>query len=817
MIESVSGRAADGVRARQGAGTPSPFREPAELQALGPLQFVEALAVVADWARGPLGKERVLARRPLTDAEAIRHELAPVGQLLALVGRGESVDVAPVPPLDSILGRLRVEGSVLSGAELVAVRQTLLAGRIVAGELKRLVPEAPAIEPLLRTPLDRTIEQRLQLALDDDGELLDTASPRLAHARRAIHEARDRLLKKLDTVLRGLDAHTVPAGAQVTVRGDRYVIPVRRDSRKRPDGIIHDESGSQGTLFVEPLAALESGNALRSAVADAEREALKVLRDLTELLRPAAVQIAELHEMAVVADDLVARVRYAHAVGGAVPVVGGDRLTLLGARHPLLLARGLTVVPFDLRFLPEERTLLISGPNAGGKTVLLKTVGLAILLTQAGVVPPLGAGSAFPVVTNAFADIGDHQSIAADLSTFSAHLVLLREVLAAAGGTTLVLIDEIGSGTDPAEGGALAGAALRHLTDRGALAVATTHIGVLKTLASEVPGVVNGSLEFDAERLQPTFRFRQGVPGRSYGLAIARRLGVDSTVVRQAEGAVPDRERALDELLAHVEERSRAVEAEAIALGTRAADLENREARASVTEESQHARHQELTRRERELERAGRKEARRYLLDARERVEAVLSRAKDVADHAAAREVRRELEEAAQAESAALERLETGERVAGGGGGALDPGQRVRLSTGGVGTVHEIRSDGRLVVALGAVKLVVESSAVVPVAGPAPKPKAPVAVDIGDRSAPTEIDLRGMRADEAAQVTLAALDAAILAEHPWIRLIHGMGTGAVRESVRSVLKRDRRVAKFDFAPRNQGGTGVTVVEFEDAS
>ena len=801
--------------AQSDAGTPFPFSA-GLTAALGPLQFLEVLDVVGGFARGPLGAERVRSRRPSLDPAAAAGDLVPVAELLNVWGT-DSIDVPPVPELEPVLVRLRVAGSVLNGVELVAIRQTVVAARIALGELRRVAEKAPSVGSLMVPLPDKSLDQRLTNALDDDGELLDTASPRLQAARQAIHGARDRLVKKLEAVLRGADTQAVPTGAQVTIRGDRYVIPVRRDSRSRPEGIVHDESASQGTLFVEPTAAIEFGNALRGAIVEAEREALRVLRELTELARPAVDLLAAAHEMCVAGDDLVARVRYAHAVRAVVPRVGSARLRLKGARHPLLLARGLEVVPFDLDLSADDRTLLISGPNAGGKTVLLKTVGLVILLAQAGIAPPVGAETELPFFDRAFADIGDHQSIAADLSTFSAHLMVLRKVLAAAGPGTLVLMDEIGSGTDPAEGGALAASALRALTARGAFTVATTHLGVLKTLASEVPGVVNGSLDFDAEQLRPSFRFRQGVPGRSYGLAIARRLGIDAEVLERAERAVPDRERALDELLANVEGRARELEARERTLGERTLEVESREARAAITAESQDARDRELRRREREYERAGRREARRHLLEARETVEAALRVARDGAQPERAKNARRLVEDAAKAETAALEAVDQAETLDRPTGLPIAAGRRVRLGTGGVGVVHEIRGDGKVVVALGAIKLIAAAEELIAVAGsPAERPAPPK----GDRempSAPSEIDLRGMRADEAAAVTLAALDAAVLADHPALRIIHGMGTGAVRDRVRQVLKSDRRVAKFEFAPRNQGGTGVTIAELKDAS
>jgi DNA mismatch repair protein MutS2 len=701
----------------------------------------------------------------------------------------------------------------------VAVQRTLGAARQTRVELGRIAEEAP-LTAMLRVPVpEPALEKRLAESLDDAGELLDSASPALLRARREVHAARERLVKKLETLLRGLDTAALGAGGAVTVRNGRYVIPVRRDARGRPDGIVHDESASAGTLFVEPSAAVELGNALRAAIAEAEREALRVLRELTERLRPHAEILRGAHAMCVAFDDLVARARYARSVEAAVPTVlpSGSGLVLVRARHPLLLARGVDVVPFDLELGDRERTLLISGPNTGGKTVLLKTVGLVALLVQSGIVPPVGAGCAVPVFAHIVADIGDHQSIAADLSTFSAHLATLRRVLDEADAATLVLIDEIGSGTDPAEGGALAAAALRALTRRGARTIATTHLGALKALAAQTEGIVNGSLQFDAERLAPTYRFEKGMPGRSYGLAIARRLGIAPDVLADAESRVSDAERTLDALLEAAESRIRQLSADQTALSLQLADAERETARLAAQAESQQAREMELRTREKDAERKARTEARRFLLEARERVDAALRVAETARDEQSARDARRMLEEAIKLEGEALDATEEPAEVGVGAGGSLTPGQRVRLATGSTGELLELRGDGKAVVMAGAMRLVVAADSLVAVAGSRESPVTSRGAHESrlttHDSAPIEIDLRGLRGDEAESVTLAALDAAVLADNPYLRIIHGMGTGVVRETVRKVLAADRRVVKFDFAPRNQGGTGVTIAEF----
>ena len=400
---------------------------------------------------------------------------------------------------------------------------------------------------------------------------------------------------------------------------------------------------------------------------------------------------------------------------------------------------------------------------------------------------------------------------------------MLRGVLEDADDRTLVLLDEIGSGTDPVEGAALAAATLVSLTRRGTITLATTHLGALKDLASHEPGVVNASLQFDAATLTPTFRFMKGVPGRSYGLSIARRLGVAGNILDDAEARVPDAERRLDALLAAVEERERQLRAEQAAAAERTVELDSLAARLAVQEASQSVREAELKRREKDAEREGRRQARTYLMEARQRVEEALGAARGAADDAAAREARRLVEEGIREEGEWL----AGQRGGGAAGqvesenvGGITPGSRVRLENGGTGEVAEIRPDGKAVVFLGAMRVITDVSglalvsrreerthhveaAPLPTAQRAPGPAAPQ----------IEIDLRGMTGDEAEVATVAAVDAAVLAEQPFLRIIHGMGTGVVRERVQRVVARDRRISRYSFATRNQGGTGVTIVEF----
>ncbi|MEO8140021.1 MAG: Smr/MutS family protein [Gemmatimonadota bacterium] len=820
MTDPTGAELPDGVLVSTDAGTPSAFEgggsppewtDAADMnwnEALEALEFGAVLAVVAERAAGPLGRASVLARRPELDPAAIRDQLARVEELARLVRGSRGVVAEAVPELARPLARVRIPGSVLDGAELVAVRRTLTAARLVTAEIRRVASDAPLLASLEVPPPEKTLERRLEQSLDDDGGVRDGASPALAAARSDIRTARDRLVQRLEALLRGVGGE-----GGVTLREGRYVIPVPRDLRNRPDGIIHGESASGATLYIEPTAVIALGNALREAESRALREELKVLRDLSDLLRPAVPELRALHAMCVTVDDLCARARWAVETDGHAPQMSGApaELVIVNGRHPLLLAQGQPVVPFDLTLQDGEKCILLSGPNTGGKSVLLKAVGLHVALAQSGIVPPVGPGSGLPVFSRVFADIGDRQSIAASLSTFSAHLAQLRIILDDADDTSLILLDEVGSGTDPAEGAALAGAALQALTRRGAVTLATTHLGALKRLATSTPGIVNASLQFDAATLRPTYRLIKGVPGRSYGLAIARRLGLREDVLADAEAQVPDAERSLDALLAAVEQRERDQMLRERELAHHLAEAEGRTAALASQAESQAIRESALKKREKDAERSAREQARQFLLEARETVEAAIAKASAEGD--GAREARRAVEDAAAAEAAALKQLDAeAARRSGDTGGGLEPGQRVRLSSGTTGEVFEVRTDGRIVVRVGSLKLVVDGSSLTPISGPAPKRQA-IAERDPTEVASYELDLRGLTGDEAEQVTLAALDAAVLSEQPYLRIIHGKGTGVVRERVHQLLKRDRRVKTYGFAPSNQGGSGATVAEF----
>ncbi|HEX2078308.1 MAG TPA: endonuclease MutS2 [Longimicrobium sp.] len=788
--------------------------------ALNVLEYREALDLVARYASSALGAEAVRALSPSADLGFIEPELARVEEMRGFLRGDSGWSVPAIPDVREALRRLRIEGSVLDGPQLRDVGVLLASSRTT----RRALGQNAAALPLLALVAGGLVEREKDEAeiartVDDAGLVRDEASPALYRARREIKSTRGRLVERLAAFMAQLPPHLQVSDASVTVREGRYVIPVRREGRGEVGGIVHDESATGATLFIEPPVAVEMMNRLRTLEAEEAREVTRILRELTGRLRPLQPELLAALDALVALDSLYARARYALRTDGRAPRMmeaGTEEYEVVRGYHPILLAQSSDVVPFDLRMDRGERTLLISGPNTGGKTVLLKAMGLISLLAQSGVVPPVAQGTRLPVFRDVFADVGDEQSIEASLSTFSAHLKNLREVLERADWQSLVLTDEIGSGTDPQEGAALARAVLVELTRRSCFTVATTHLGQLKLLATEERGIVNASLQFDAERLQPTYRLLKGIPGRSYGLAIARRLGLEPRLLQEAEATLPAGERDVARLLLDLEAKEQRFAAQNDELARRLAETE-------ALREALESRERELKQREKDAERRARQQARDLLLQSRAEVEAAIREVRDAADaetlEAAARAARRRVEEAATRQR----EKQPAERPARSGGGRkrgpvqLEPGARVRIeSLGRTGTVVDVR-DGKAMVEAGSMRLLLPREDLTPLAAgdqqaePRPRPSAGY-VNAGAEARP-EVDLRGLRPDEVDVLLGRAIDSAILAGLPSFRIIHGKGTGALRAHVRKLLEKDRRISVQRPGELFEGGTGVTVVEF----
>jgi DNA mismatch repair protein MutS2 len=794
--------------------------------ALRVIEFPRVLELVAGRATSELGAARVRQLEPQSDRQHLEGEHARVAAVRTLIGGDRPWYPEPLPDLFHALARLRVEGTVWSGTELLAGAQLLRSSRRTREALTD--ERRPAVaRAVLATLVDRlfsakSAEDAIERTIADDGGVRDDASPTLRRVRRELRSAEGDLVRLLERIMERLDAHHRVSDMSVTVRDGRYVIPVRREGRGSVGGLVHGASATGATLFVEPPAAIEFGNRIRELEAEEREEVERVLRELTDSLRPHRESLIESTDALAALDALFARARFALEFRclGTTLVSASDGFVIHDGRHPLLLAQGMDVVPFDLAMEATERTLLVSGPNTGGKTVLLKALALISAMAQSGIPAPASAESKIAIYDDFFADIGDEQSIEASLSTFSAHIKNLAEIMRLATPASLVLVDELGSGTDPVEGAALGWAVLEDLTRRGTMTIATTHLGALKELATEVSGVVNASLQFDAEALAPTYRLIKGIPGRSYGISIARRLALPEAVVARAEERLPQHERDAAALIEQLEERAEALTAREQETTAILDDARRRVAELARREHN-------VRERERRAERESRQEARRYLLDARQEIERTLRelrRTESEVLEEAGREARQRAEQLAARQAAELDRLDREDANVArrerdrttppeGAPRPITAGSWVDVATlgGRAGRVVELR-DGNAVVNVGAIKMTVPLNALTPTENPPSDVAVAWTADLPDAHAPTEIDLRGMRVDEAEAAVLQALDAAVRADLRSLRIIHGKGTGALRERVTEMLTKDTRVKQFRIGAWNEGGHGVTVAE-----
>jgi DNA mismatch repair protein MutS2 len=804
------------------------------------LEFDRLLLLVSGFASSEDGAAHVRNLNPLDDLEAVNRHYDLLDEMLAIAGEGHNFRPAAAPVLAEQLARLTKPGVVLEGAEVVAVGRMLEAAEDVRGYILRREDSLPRLSELAGNldPLAE-IRREIERTFDENSEVVSNASPLLAKLRQDARHVRERIEKQLKQISERLTETGSSGENFVTLRQERYVLAIRRDEMHSCPGIIQGESGSGATLFIEPEQVVYSNNRLREIELDIQREKLRILAALSARLCACRPQLADDVRILAEIDSLYARSAFAREYSCARPVLSrGGEFTLLRARHPLLLERHLrtgsgatasgAVVPLDIELAAGERTLLVSGPNAGGKTVLLKTAGIAVLMAQSGIFPPVGEGTRLPVFGGVFAAIGDEQSLDRDLSTFSSHVLDLVTAIDSGSPDSLILLDEIGVGTDPAEGAALAASVLESLTRRGCLTLSTTHFGELKLLYERIPGLVNGSLEFDPEHMRPTFNFRKGLPGQSYGLAIARNMGMSSLVLDRAAKYLTGGAININEYLARLEAQQKKLESATDAAETLQTRLESETDALRKDREEVRERLTELTRRERSFQKDMARLEREHLLNARRQVEDVIARLesqwREGQAEEAARTARRNMEDRiaelrAAAESTGSDQNE--DTVEDGiPQSVFSPGDKVRVV--GLGLEGEVTggpdNNGRYAVVAGRAKMSLRADELRRSSGRATRKRfagAAYSVETVETepSCNGRLDLRGLRVDEIDPELDHFISQARGAGLGSVVIVHGKGTGALRSRVNELLSRDRRVAEFRLGAWNEGGSGATVATF----
>ncbi len=781
------------------------------------LEFAGILDVLRGAAITPFGKERASAVGPLESLERIEEALAEAGEAKELLLRGAEPPYGGVTDIRPHLRRARIEGASLDAGSLWDIHEILVTG----GRLRTFFQHAQDASPLVWKRasgicVPEALCAAIEAAITSDGEVIDAASPRLQGVRQKLRALRVAIIAKLERYLVAPGYQSALAEPIVTVRNDRYVIPVKSAAKAKLRGIVQDQSGSGLTIFLEPTPVVEMNNRLRMLRRQEKEEVARVLRALTAHVGREAEIIGALLEFLGELDLLMAKGRLAVRLGAHRPRVTQDRRFILRqARHPFLVlggdaglsgeagTAGPAAVPIDIEVGGAFTAVVITGPNTGGKTVALKTAGLLTVMTLSGLLIPASPDSQVPRYEAVFADIGDEQSIEQSLSTFSSHMSQVVKILAHAGHETLVLLDELGAGTDPSEGAALGMAILASLNGRGASVIATTHLDAIKSFAALTPGVENASVEFDVHRLTPEYQVRLGLPGKSYGLEIAGRLGLPQPVLEKARAFLPEGHRKTQALLETLEVDRRQVD------GLRAKLQEELRWASSLSGEAE-----ELVVRLRagvkDLKRRVREEARALLAEFRQRGEGLIGvlRERGVRPEEV-RVFRQGLEElGARVEAVAAPRADASP-----GDGEIGPGRWV--SVAGLGrqgrVLTPVSQQGTVEVELSVGRVHLPVSALSPASVPKRRRgEMPLFVEKIE-SISAEINVVGCTVEEATRRLEKYLDTAFVEGFRRVRVIHGKGTGALRKGVHKFLTDHPMVEGFQLAEMSEGGIGATMV------
>jgi DNA mismatch repair protein MutS2 len=778
------------------------------------LEFNKVIEQLSTHASSSLGREKIEALAPVADYEEVErrqqatYEGSTVLRLRGSVPLGGIRDIRPACKRASM-------GGMLNTVELLDIASTLYGG----GRLKAFIASITEQEPLpileeLLSQVERLqgLENEINRAIDENGVVVDSASPALAQVRGQIRSAEKRIRERLEQMIRNSNTQKMLQDPIVTIRNDRFVIPVKQEYRHVFGGIVHDQSASGATLFIEPQVIVTISNDLRELKLKEEREVEKILLALTARVAEAADVL--LHNVACLAeaDFIFAKASYAHAIKATQPVMNDHGyLRIKKGRHPLISAS--QVVPIDVELGKEYTAIVVTGPNTGGKTVSLKTVGLFSLMAMAGLHIPAEEGSEMTIFESVYADIGDEQSIEQSLSTFSSHMTNISHILQNVTNRSLVLFDELGAGTDPTEGAALAMAIIDYVHQRGARMVATTHYSELKAYAYERPQIVNASVEFDEVTLRPTYRLLVGIPGRSNAFAIAARLGLPEKILDQARDFVKTKETEIDTMIASLEENQRKAEAERREVEQLRRELE--QARRELERELAG-----LDEKKDKLYQQAEEEARIAVEKARKEAETIISDLRQIAKEERAGikehkliEARKRLEEATptlrKKKKAKQNNVPLNQQL-------LEVGDEVRvISFNQKGEIVGKVSDKEFLVQVGIVKMNVKAENLEKLK--AAKPQVTQSITkIRSTREPVrmELDVRGQTVEEATIRIDKYLDEAIIDGLHQVSIIHGKGTGALGLGIHKYLRNHRSVKSFRWGGQGEGGLGATVVELK---
>jgi len=772
------------------------------------LEFGKVLKYISNYAVTEKGKIKVEQIQPSFDKSQIIYECNIVSEAKDFIIKKGNLPLEFITDLTEELFNSRIEGAILAPKKILEIKKIATISRTVRSLIIK-AEDYPLLKELVKSLIsDKNFENQIDQVLTSDGEVKGNASVDLQKIRKEIIEKRDELTKSINKIIKKLKEDDFVREEYLTLRDGRMVIPVKAEHKRHIKGFIHSESSTGQTVYIEPEETLELNNEIVSLTFAEQREIERILRELTKIIGEKSGELLNSFEIISTLDLIFAKANYSIEVMGSVPILDETKnLHIIEGRHPLLIKKigRNNTVPLTFK-LDKEKIIVITGPNAGGKTVVLKTIGLLTLMLQSGIHIPVNSDSNFLIFNKILLDIGDQQSIEDDLSTFSSHLKNIKTIIEEADENSLVLLDEIGTGTDPTEGSALAKAILIKLLEKSALTFVTTHQGTLKVFAFETEGINNASMQFDHKTLSPTYKFKLGIPGSSYAFEIANKSGLQNELIQNARKLLDADQHKLEKFIADVEAKSYALEKKLNEL-----ELEN--LRLKSLSNLYKSSYEKLEKDKKEIIRKTKEEAEKFVYDLNKKFENTIKKIKESkADKEVIKEGRNVINEI----KTDLKKLVLDNDVNFDEVTTLKVGDYVLINNSkSSGQILEIyKEKNKAIVLIGNIKVIVNLNELKLSKKSDEKVDNEIYNYIKTTSSNYRLDIRGKRVNEAEFEIIKFVDDAFQSGFDKVEILHGKGTGALKKLVNEILAAHSGVKQFYYAPIEQGGDGITIVEFK---
>jgi DNA mismatch repair protein MutS2 len=776
-------------------------------QVLEKLEYHKILQYVSKYSITEKGKGYVLSLFPLNSLAQVRNEGDIVTEAKEILIKNTFPPLEYIPDLNEAISTSAIDGAILDGKKVLDILKLAVISRHLSQYLKQNIETAPLLNALNdRLFIDKLFENFVQRIISENGDIKDSASPKLAEIRREMRSKNDELIRSVNRIIKTLNEKDIVREDYLTLRDGRIVIPVKSEHKRHIRGFIHSESSTGQTVYIEPEETLELNNDLVSLSFAERREIERLLREVTKRIGELSPLLKDALDVISYIDSVFARANYSMEVIGSFPLLDNKKPFLVSdARHPIILKKlgREKTVPLNINVV-KKKIVLITGPNAGGKTVVLKTIGLLALMIQSGIHIPASPDSNFHFFKNILLDVGDSQSIEDDLSTFSSHLSNINKILNEADSDSLILLDEIGTGTDPAEGSALAAAMLITIREKHASALATTHHGSLKLIANSIEGFENAAMEFDTYNLKPTYLFKQGIPGSSYAFEVAKRIGFTDNFLELASSYLDGDKHKIENFLIEIERKSQQLEDK-----LRSAEVEN--SRLKELSELYKQNIEKLDNEKKAILKKAKADAEDYLKGINRKIENVI---KEIKESNAKNEVIKESQQIVREIKQENKTLFKEDIVLNEENYNFEAGNIVAVKdTQSVGEILELSKDKKkATVRFGSVKMQVAVQKLIHTKKENKKEESTIYVTPQVEMPQLRLDIRGEKPEEAEFEIIRFIDDAYSSGMVRIEILHGKGTGVLKRTVREILKSHNRVKNFYFAPIQFGGDGITIAE-----